>query len=974
MPSDYKLRVAMASSSAFHSEDDAIGKVLMQCHVDQSPCRNHHYGAAVKAASSQEGEEAAEILRDSLSGRDIHGRRIPEIDIPAQHSHHLPCHGPKDSILASATGALLSSTALSKQAMDWYADHSGGVGVRAVPTAHHLRSLTAGTEEEGMWSLFQALLEDSERSALLHPDVIGIEKTPPHRRWFISQAAQIQHLLMHHPVLRIANTICLWLEERYRLGSRVDGEEVQSRLRSSEDTTTLQQSIYRYVRGGELQKAIGMAIACRHCSYSCLLSATQLQTVQEPWMTSSAVLPLFGEYGHGELAQSWTGNPHRLDALSQLYVDSCKHVHLTGSSGPVTTMGQFDAVLSALMSGHLRVLETVLVDPFASSAASSGASYEPRWYETVWIYLRCQLVVAFTKQLMTMGHRVAPEYTAYINSCTGTSERWAEEFSASLVTGLEQRLLRTVPSLQSSSPHYTTPSTSNLMLRLMLQFLGAAKHCQSVWLRPLKAAPSSGADARRLAHCLLLLDMAYEETLISYSVQITNVEELCAALCQHVAHLSLLNVASARGAIGSCGEAPSSYVSITRGIVAIGRRLSAAVHRAHVYAAFLVAVREVTMEDGMPSEAMRAAQEATEFEITAMVLENDPESAVVKQEILRVLRQNIHNSDLLTHHKVNEVLLWQAMQAATWEEHHHVASQCLLTAHHLWCHQSGGGQAVGEPASPQDGSSIGSQQQPQVDEGNGELEDALVRIADVSALLQTHVLPALIRLTAESEEAGETSAGRPVGSLTRAAEVRQHIAAAEFWRAMAESRIAAMAHTRTAGELGSQQAAAPGSSTLINRLLQEERVQLRQLVERTREGLAALPGAIQHPTTSVYHSSSMIGGVSLRSAAAWLVQQLTEDFIISFIAHSSPELEGMSDVTQREDLQEGTPLEGSLAALQLVFELVDELNTSGCMETDVLLPAQARQLWTRVQTLRVTYGQYIHARHVHQLRQQKVRQ
>lgn len=293
--------------------------------------------------------------------------------------------------------AMAASLARTVSFLSWY--KAQGAHLRAVPTAEYFRfhvhplngaavaaggaggtvlpplstamgvsplSITAEEEEEeGYWHLFARLLQDAQDSSGLLPDALPITSTPPHRRWFISQYAHLQFLLMNNPTLRVANAICLWLEAQYRRkayrqyhpscsssastlpggqwpsekgGHRTEGGTGASsylpdapsrfpRLQNTKEPVLLRELILQHIRGGELQRAVEAAVTCNDTLYSCVLSAAQLQTVEEPWMAETRVVPLFGEYGHGgpaDRAQSWTGNDHRLENLSLLFEDSCK--------------------------------------------------------------------------------------------------------------------------------------------------------------------------------------------------------------------------------------------------------------------------------------------------------------------------------------------------------------------------------------------------------------------------------------------------------------------------------------------------------------------------------------------------------------------------------------------------------------------------------------------------------------------------
>eukprot|EP00796_Vickermania_ingenoplastis_P011909 gene11909-8191_t len=885
---------------------------------------------------------------------DVHGRPVPH-GASAAPPGTTRCAAAVPSLYTPFQKMQTSSPALSRAFMQWYTEEAGHLC--AVTTADFFLRQTQPanptaprdtSEEYVLWSLCGTLLQDAERAVSLHPEVLGLEKMQPHRRWFISHYAHIQYLLMRQPVLRIANTICLWLEQVYR-----DSHPADPRLKSTEEPIVLRQLLLTYLRGGELYKAIDAAATCRDCAYSCLLSAAQLQTVEEPWMSETRVVPLFGEYAHGNLAQSWTGNQHRLATLSQLFDDASKHAYADENEEFIPSAQlSFEAVIGAALCGHHHVLE--------SAFCSNG---HERWQDVVWSYLRCSLVVAFTKQLMCAGHAVEPRYAAYVESFTGTQDGWEERFTEQLVKGLVDRL-RGFSLLNESAP-----TASVLQLRVVLQALAGTHNSQSAWLKCLAPTPGNGHEARRLTHLYLLLDTAYRESLMQHAVQVHACEEVCAALCQHVSHLALLplqqpGLYAQQGDAGDGKPRPSGHVDTMRGVMALTLRLQDVLHRAHVYAAFLIAVREVELERG---ERTRAEVEEEECQMTRLFLEADKDPQSLRREVMRVLDQKVvAPDDLLTHDKTTERLLWEAMHSQSGEDFEVVARRCLELAHNYWC-------AAAHSPPPPSGATL----QEEVVDFNMHI------MMDINQILQLRVLPFLLPLAQDRGDAEWTR------------RIMTHAAAADFWRAFTESYSLSVEHAKIAGELGMvvaarSQNAAGGSElettaadrTLRFRLSQEEGALLLRLVQVTKEGTASVHDVLTHQTST--HRV-------VASAAAYMVQQLTENVILSFLAH--PYDNNIVDVSQvlqedEEGREASCPLKsshdrcgpeedgggGPLSLLQAVFCLVEQLDEAGYIGVETLPQALAQALFTKVRTMRVTYGQRLHSKKIREMLQQRDRE
>lgn len=660
---------------------------------------------------------------------------------------------------------------------EWYRTDA----IHALPTVDHFYSLAGNdgrVQEAHLWHLIRSIFEDSERAERYHPDAMKIHSTQPQRRWFISHYAHLQDLLQRNSLLRHAVLVCRWLEFIYRNVHRTP------MVRGEEDIV-LRQVLLTYIRGGELHKAIEAAVLYGEGSYSCVLAAAQLQTVREPWFTQTEVVPLFGEYAHGELDAAWCGNEHRLDNLSQLYEDS---VSLSSGEAPRDARSGFDAVIGAALCGNLAVLET---------AFDTNRS----WQDTAWCALRCFLTVAFTKTLMNAGVPVDGPYAAFVESQTHGDDQWLSQFAQRMVKQLSQRLHETfLP---------TASLEEQLQMRFILQTLTPA---DAAWFNV--SPETSHVEAVCLVtHVLLALDAAYTDTLCDHAVQVHAGEILTNWMTQYAIHLAQVR-----------------HYPLEEGMqtmVAMTRPLRDPRHRARVYAAFVLAARDVCLSR---QEMTTSQLEEKETRLVRIFVEADTTPGV-HEEVQRCLNQQVAPEEMLTHNKVAERILWESMHADSAEDYTRIVRSGLEACVEFWL------------------------QTP-----HAELE----AIADVSRILRNRVRPALLGDGRESCLDDHCAAS---------AITEMEWAECDFWHEFSEAREVATQHTKAAGGLGSARssmAVTRADRTILFRLAQEEAALLTRLVHLTQL-------SVRHGGAVVLRSPSCL------NAVVWLVQQLTEDVTLTLL-------------------------------------------------------------------------------------------
>lgn len=489
-------------------------------------------------------------------------------------------------------------------------------------------------EEANLWSLILELLLDAEQSSEYNPDAIGIADVQPHRRWYISHLSHIQDLLQRHPLLRRMNVVVRWLEQTYR-EANLRWKLLASR--SPEEAILLRQIILSHLRGGELYKALDLAVTARDCTYSCILGAAQMQTVAEPWFHLTPLVPLFGEYGNGEVEKAWVGNDHRLDNLCQLYEDS---VTPSISNEGQTTLEGLDAVIAAVLCGNLEVMEPAFL------AAGN-------WKDVLWCHLRAALVVCFTKTLMSAHHVVQPPFAGYVEKITGPHDCWQDETARSVMQRLAERLQNTY--LPSASLE------EQLQMRVILQFLSPGG---VDWMNITEDVYKTRSDGSRLvSHLLLCLNMAYNETLHSHSVQVYS-NTLAISLAHYAQSLAQMPEYSTQDAM--------------RAVIALNLSLRDTRQRASVYASFLMACRRRELESLSRSEV-----EINEAKLVQLFCKADPVSAV-HDEVMRLLNQKTEPAALLTHNPVAEAVMWRAMHASSQEDFVAVARDALEACAAFW--------------------------------------------------------------------------------------------------------------------------------------------------------------------------------------------------------------------------------------------------------------------------------------------------
>lgn len=861
--------------------------------------------------------------------RDVHGRPVPAGPTADNAAVVAAPSKAPGSQCGSVTAA--SSTSALRTYAEWYLPSASGSNdfsssgsvsnaatavVRAVPTVEHFKqaSRAAGRkQEEYLWALMQEVYTDAEQSDQYHPDAIGIESVQPHRRWFVSHYAHLQAFLQRQPVLRRANIICRWLESTYR-----DNSRHEPRLRGEEEVV-LRQLILTYLRGGELNRAINAAVTYESCVHSCILSAAQLQTVQEPWFSQTALAPLFGEYAHGELNQAWCGNEYRLDNLSQLYEESLKYrsaaaaVGVEGSAAPSTpsAVSDFDAVIGAALCGNLTVLENAF-------------KVNGSWKDMAWCYLRCALVVAFTKQLMVAAGAGGEEsgrpaagvidrsYAVFIEEMTGSGDNWAASFSQKLVQGLAERL--------QSGYLPRAPLEEQLQMRFILQTLTCTDGKRSLLSTAPSAGPTSTAlvgaaewfdivpeegdsDAVRLiTHVVLAQDVAYGETLSPHAVQVRAGATLATSLARYAVFLALLP--------------RYPFDEGLRAVTAMTLRLRDPQHRASVYAAFIMAAREYELQR---QNLSRSELEEQEARLVRQFVTADSD-ATVHAEVQQLLYQQVAPTELLTHNKLAEKLMWEAMHADSLSDYLAVLHRGLSACCSFW---------LTEP-------------EPEVE-----------AIADVSSILTRRVLVEIQRRceTHEGGRAGELTGGAasPSTLSQSVSPVTEHERSeATFWYLLSEARGIATEHATIAAQLNAAKhtaafagAAAASNRTLIYQLTQDEAALLCKLVEHTQR-------AVRHGGAVVYRDRQCL------TAIIKLVQQLTEAVTLSMLP----------GVVESDVEEESPPSCDELSRMQQVYGLMEELHSAGYLHPALLPQQSASALYAQIRAMRVSYGQRVHKRQV----------
>ncbi|KAG5469837.1 hypothetical protein CUR178_01977 [Leishmania enriettii] len=861
--------------------------------------------------------------------RDVHGRPVPAGASAADEIvAATPSSAPGSQ--GGAGTAAFSTSALRTYA-EWYLPPANAsttfpspghplgtrtAAVRAVPTVEHFKQVSRAAgrkQEEYLWALMQDVYADAEQSDQYHPDAIGIESAQPHRRWFVSQYAHLQAFLQRQPLLRRANIICRWLESTYR-----DNSRHEPRLRGEEEVV-LRQLILTYLRGGELNRAINTAVTYESCVHSCVLSAAQLQTVREPWFSQTALVPLFGEYAQGELDQAWCGNEYRLDNLSQLYEESLQYrsaaaavgVEGSATSSAPNAVSDFDAVIGAALCGNLTVLENAF-------KVNGG------WKDMVWCYLRCALVVAFTKQLMVAtgaggeesGHRASGtidrRYALFIEEMTGGGDDWAASFSQKLVQGLAARLL---PGFLARAP-----LEEQLQMRFILQTLTCMAGKGSLPPTEPSASPTSGAlagaaewfdivpekgnsDAARLiTHVVLAQDVAYGETLIPHAVQLRAGASLATSLAQYAVFLALLP--------------RYPFDEGLRAVTAMTLRLRDPRHRASVYAAFIMTAREYELQ---LQHLSRSELEEQEARLVRQFVTADSD-ANVHAEVQQLLYQQIAPTELLTHNKLAEKLMWEAMHADSLSDYVAVLRRGLSACCSFWL----------------------TQPKPEVE-----------AIADVSSILTRRVLVEIQRWPEAHKDGrvgelavGETSSSTPPLSADPVTDLER--SEATFWYVLSEARGIATEHATISAQLSAAKhtaafpgAAAASNRTLIYQLTQDETALLCRLTEHTRR-------AVRHGGAVVYRDRQCL------TAIVTLVQQLTEAVTLSMLS-------GVFEC----DVEEESPIpRDELSRMQQVYALVEELHIAGYLEPALLPQQSASALYAQIRAMRVSYGQRVHRRQV----------
>jgi hypothetical protein len=511
--------------------------------------------------------------------------------------------------------------------------------LRSISTADSLEALTLDIqrpEEHFLWRLVGDLLRDAERTAQYRPADMGLETIHPSRSWYVSQHAHIQTLLMKNTFLRRCSVILRWLEDKHRVLSPPVTQRPQQSV-SEHDAVLLRTIVLCHLRSGQLNLALQAAESAKDALYCCILAASEMQTEHESWYPSTALVPLFGEYGQGEVPSGdnqGANNDHRLTNLGYLYEDSL-------SSNSASLVKKLDAIIAATLSGNAALLTTSFDEDES----------QPQWQHRLWATLRSGLVSAFSKVLVLNGADVpSMKYLQYLDRqgrSANEAASWDESFGDDLfkeIVALLQPLVNTSITVEEQ-----------LQIRVILQFLDCAATGDvsgSLLLANLEKSQQVdvfrgtrwmvGEPSRLVAHVLLVLDLACSENLVRLPLQGPAMVEM---LSQFVASLQR-----------------EDWLPLLPALCGMVLRLEDPKHRARVFGTFLFAQRVGTLERG----ATKASTEDQEGALLQRIQRADPNAAVHDGilEFLNTQAQDVaHSSHLLKNNAECEALMWEAMRA-----------------------------------------------------------------------------------------------------------------------------------------------------------------------------------------------------------------------------------------------------------------------------------------------------------------------
>ncbi|CCW66469.1 unnamed protein product [Phytomonas sp. Hart1] len=476
-----------------------------------------------------------------------------------------------------------------------------------------------------------------------------------------------------------------------------------------------------------------------------------------------------------------------------------------------------DAIIGAALSGNLEVLETA----FAGN---------PNWQDSLWCYLRCFLVVAFTKTLIDANAPVEPAYAAFIEQQVGSDEDWIESFSRKLVVGLRQRV-----EAQNFLDHVKLEE--QLELRFILQMLSMdGGYDERYWfdIRPEVGNPEA---TRLITHLLLVLDTACSEAITSCDVQEYAWDSLAFSISQYSVSLALLPL--------------YPFEDGLRAMVAMAMRLRNPKHRAQAYTAFVRAVRDSELDHAEMSRGQIEEQEAS---LVRMFVELDSDTAV-RSEVQVLLSQETAGDALLTHNKTAEKIMWEAMHAYTTKDYMAVLSKGLEACVDFW---------LADP------------------------EPELDAITDVSRILMQRVIPALVEPTQMAHPSSSMGPGGKIFTMIEGGGCSQADALigptsgplsaqgwseVVFWYAFSEARALSKEHAKYASTLGAARATSArvdGNRTFLLQLSQNEGRFMSRLIVQTQR-------AIRHGGAVVHRSRRCL------AAVVWMLQVLVEDVTLSLL-------------------------------------------------------------------------------------------
>ncbi|EPY26408.1 hypothetical protein AGDE_11354 [Angomonas deanei] len=384
-------------------------------------------------------------------------------------------------------------------------------------------------------------------------------------------------------------------------------------------------------------EALKDAFVNKHCPYCCLLCATQLQTVREPWWAATGAVkevPLFGEYTSSDLSDKyvWAGNECRLETLGLLYEATVREDHpFTATTIPRDTDAaseRLDTTVAAVLCGNWELL-------------NRQKTFSSSWTDTVWSYLRCSLVVAFTHYLRCCQVPVPEAYADYVaRKVQETPQRWEEHYAQEVWKGLTALL----------EPFLTTTSlVEQLQIRSLLQVLQPSQKWLNV--RP-RERDATGEETRLITLVLLLFNQAGRDELCGKAAMCTTPGDLNYCVTRYTYKLAELH--------------RHDVFEGMRLAIVMAKQLHDHTGRAQAYATYIVCVRQY---EYVRQVMNREAVESQEGRLVRLFLEADPDRRAVGRQVQGLLSDTVPTDTLLTRNPLAERILWEAMHAQTLEDH-----------------------------------------------------------------------------------------------------------------------------------------------------------------------------------------------------------------------------------------------------------------------------------------------------------------